>query len=231
MAAPSRYMNIDDPRVVKALAHPLRVRVLALLEDRVASPNELSQELGAPLNTVSYHMRTLASLKLIKLVKKVPRRGALEHFYTTVSRPVVDDDTWGKLPEIVKQALLGAALQQVGDYVSQSAAEGGFDRSDAQVARSSLELDEQGWHELAAATKQLLARAEEIEQQSRARLESSGEAPVRTGLVALQFEGRVGAPATPSNQPPSARTPERRCPPTRRRASPTASTPPRGPAS
>ena len=59
------------------MAHPLRVQILSVLEQRVASPRELSDELEAPLGNVSYHVRTLSSLGLIKLVKKTPRRGAI----------------------------------------------------------------------------------------------------------------------------------------------------------
>jgi len=52
--------DIDDPRLVKALAHPLRIQILNLLRDRVASPSELADEIGAPLGNVSYHVRFLA---------------------------------------------------------------------------------------------------------------------------------------------------------------------------
>jgi DNA-binding transcriptional ArsR family regulator len=34
--------NIDDPRYVKAMSHPLRVRILAMLDERKASPNQLA---------------------------------------------------------------------------------------------------------------------------------------------------------------------------------------------
>ena len=51
--------NISDPRYVKALSHPLRVRILALLQERTASPRELAEWLDATLGTVSYHVRTL----------------------------------------------------------------------------------------------------------------------------------------------------------------------------
>ena len=51
--------NIDDPRYVKAMSHPLRVRILALLDERVASPVELAGWLDATLGTVAYHVRTL----------------------------------------------------------------------------------------------------------------------------------------------------------------------------
>jgi DNA-binding transcriptional ArsR family regulator len=45
--------NIDDARYVKAMSHPLRVRILALLDERTASPVELAGWLGATLGTVA----------------------------------------------------------------------------------------------------------------------------------------------------------------------------------
>ena len=69
--------DINDPRLVKALAHPLRVRILGVLQDRVASPSDLAEELNAPLGNVSYHVRILAQLGLLKLVKKRPRRARM----------------------------------------------------------------------------------------------------------------------------------------------------------
>ena len=51
-----RIESVDDPRYVKAMSHPLRVRILAMLDERVASPNELSGWLGpvsAPSPTTS----------------------------------------------------------------------------------------------------------------------------------------------------------------------------------
>ena len=51
--------SIDDPRYVKAMSHPLRVRILALLDERIASPVELAGWLDATLGTSAYHVRTL----------------------------------------------------------------------------------------------------------------------------------------------------------------------------
>ena len=36
--------EIDDPRLVKGLAHPLRIQILRVLENRVASPSEIAEE-------------------------------------------------------------------------------------------------------------------------------------------------------------------------------------------
>jgi DNA-binding transcriptional ArsR family regulator len=70
-------------RVGRAFSHPLRIRiVLALADADEASPLELSARVDAPLGTVSYHVRYLADLGAIELRRMVPRRGALQHYYT-----------------------------------------------------------------------------------------------------------------------------------------------------
>ena len=69
--------NIDDPRYVKALSHPLRVRILAMLQERTASPSQLSEWLGATLGTTAYHVRSLHQLGLIELADETRVRGAI----------------------------------------------------------------------------------------------------------------------------------------------------------
>ena len=67
----------------RALGHPLRVEILTALLDRdEASPRELAVELDQPLGTVSYHVRYLVSLEMLELQRMVPRRGAVQHFYS-----------------------------------------------------------------------------------------------------------------------------------------------------
>jgi DNA-binding transcriptional ArsR family regulator len=39
-----------DPTIAKAYAHPLRMEIMDLLDDRVASPSQLAVELGSPLS-------------------------------------------------------------------------------------------------------------------------------------------------------------------------------------
>src|SRR4051795_9957618 len=78
--------DISDPRVIKALTHPLRVQILRTLEERTASPSEIADEIEAPLGNVSYHVRQLHTLGLIRLVRRTPRRGAIEHHYTAIAR-------------------------------------------------------------------------------------------------------------------------------------------------
>jgi len=74
---------------VKALTHPLRVRILALLQERTASPRELADWLDATLGTVSYHVRTLHDCGMIELVRESQVRGAIVHHYSAKVRPRV----------------------------------------------------------------------------------------------------------------------------------------------
>ena len=116
--------NIDDPRYVKAMSHPLRVRILAMLDERTASPNQLAGWLGASLGTVAYHVRTLEQLGLIQLVDETRVRGAVEHHYRAKARPNVTVEGWAKAPPIAKQAAVGSSLDVIGEYARVSAAAG-----------------------------------------------------------------------------------------------------------
>ena len=181
--------SIDDPRYVKAMSHPLRVRILAILMERKASPVELAQVLEGTLGTVSYHVRTLHQLGLIELVGETRVRGAVEHHYKAKSRPEITDEAWEKAPPIAKQAAVGSSLQMIDDYARASAAAGGFDHGDAALIRVSMKLDAKGWQQLAKACKRLYEQAQRIEADARERRD--GGAPdeeIDVGLVMMMFE-------------------------------------------
>ncbi|MEA2444808.1 MAG: hypothetical protein QOJ12_2100 [Thermoleophilales bacterium] len=170
------------------MAHPLRVQILSVLEQRVASPRELADELDAPLGNVSYHVRTLSSLGLIKLVKKTPRRGAIEHYYEARGRAVVSEKAWAEVPDIVKRALLGATLTSVSEDVNSAAAGGGFDRDDMHLTTSHAQVDDQGWRELSKLLGETWSQIEKIQRESGKRLRDSSGEEISAGIVSMLFE-------------------------------------------
>lgn len=197
---PKPITNIDDPRYLKAVAHPLRVRILALLKDRQMSPKELSERFGVTLGAMAYHVRLLNKLGLIELMATKQRRGATEHYYRALEHPRFSDAAWERLEPIAKQRLLSAMLRQIGEYTNTAAAAGGFDRADAHFTRTAMKLDERGWSDLAKATKKWLEQAGRIEEASAKRLARSGETPLDVGLVMLLFEA-VPLGADPPAEP------------------------------
>ncbi|HTX31476.1 MAG TPA: winged helix-turn-helix domain-containing protein [Solirubrobacteraceae bacterium] len=197
-----QYQDITDPAVAKALAHPLRTRILAALENRTASPTELATEMDAPLGVVSYHVRRLHALRFLKLVKRVPRRGAVEHYYTTVAGPRITDEAWMSTPTIVKQATISAALAELGSQATSALAGGGFDRSDCHLTRTPVTVDAQGWKEISRELSAMLARIQEIEAESHERLLRSDHDDEHRATVGLMlFQSTTSAPAEPVPAP------------------------------
>ena len=192
------YSDINDPRLIKALAHPLRVRILSILETRdMASPNEMAEELGVSLGVMSYHVRRLHALGFLELVKRTPRRGAIEHHYRAKARPHVTDEGWAETPSIVKRAMVGASLQQITGFINAAAAQGGFDRGDAHLSRTVVALDEHGWKELAGELARLMERVDELQEESLDRIKASGEdaeAALRRSAAVLMLFDAEGVP-------------------------------------
>jgi DNA-binding transcriptional ArsR family regulator len=203
-----RVQAIDDPRFVKAMSHPLRVRILAMLDERKASPNELAGWLGASLGTVAYHVRTLEQLGLIELVDETRVRGAVEHHYRARERPNVTAEGWAQAPPIAKQAAVGSSLDVIGEYARVSAAAGGFDRAEAQLRRALLRLDGRGFAQLSRACDRLLEQAAKIEAQAAERIAKRPHAEdvVEAGLGVMLFDAvRLSSTEHNDGRKPAAR--------------------------
>lgn len=182
-----------DQRLVRAIGHPLRLRLLTIFNERVASPSDLAAELGEPIGNVSYHTRILARLGCVELVRTKQVRGAVEHYYRAVVRPVFSDDDWAELPLSIRKSLAGAVLTEIADDMGASATEGGFDRDEVHLSRTTLTLDSQGWQELNELLQELGDQALEIQVQSAARLHSDGVQESEAAVLALMlFEPPTG---------------------------------------
>lgn len=187
--AGDRHAGLVDQRLAKALSHPLRARVLAILNERVASPNEIADILEERLPNVSYHVRALVDLECIELVRTAQRRGAIEHYYRAVRRPFFSDRDWKRLPRSGRQAIADVGLQLIWEDVS-SAIEGDtFEaRPDRHLSLVLHTVDEQGWGELRDALNRVLEDAERIAKHSSERLAKTGEDGIPTRLVLMHFQ-------------------------------------------
>ena len=147
----------SEARIAKALAHPLRARILQRLGERVASPGDLAVELGAPLGVVSYHVRMLRDYDCVELVRTEPVRGALQHFYKATARPNLDEGQWRTLPTTLRGELIGETIQGLVGDLAAAADAGQLDDPAVVLTRTLLELDEKGFKKL----NKLLARTHE----------------------------------------------------------------------
>lgn len=192
-AAPSRAGNGRPGRLLKAFTHPLRVAILARLDEAVLSPKELAAELDVSLPVVSYHVRELERLKMIELVRTAQRRGAVQHWYRAkVKAPVAARD-WRGMSVRSRREVVNVALARLEASVATAAEEGGFDHAEVQLHGETLELDERAFDELAAALSGVRERIVEITRAAEARMRSGNGRPMRGTLALMLFEGPYGA--------------------------------------
>jgi DNA-binding transcriptional ArsR family regulator len=208
------YKSIHSMAIVQALSHPLRARMLSVLQEREASPKELAEHFGAPLANVAYHIQVLRKLKLIRLVRKTRRRGAIEHHYKADYLVHIDHETWSGTPGVIKERMIAGILEEIGEHVTSAAATGGFGRDNAHITRTRAVLDAKAWDALAAKLDEVLELIGELEKESAVRLRRSNhEDERRMGLVMMMFESVPGisdadAARLPDAGHPDARQPE-----------------------
>jgi DNA-binding transcriptional ArsR family regulator len=190
--------EIVDQRVIKALAHPIRAQALTILNERVASPNEIAQELGEGVGHVSYHINVLKKCECIELVDTVPRRGAVEHYYRATSRVFMSDEDWSRLPASVRPGITATALQDIFQDASSALVAGSFDsRVDRHLAWTPMIVDEQGWEEVRDSMSGVLERVLEIQAASAERLAKAETPGIQISAVSMAYE----APTTEERHP------------------------------
>ena len=198
-----------DQKLVRALAHPLRVRILEALQGRRASPTKLEADLRSDLPSVAYHMKVLKKCDCVELVGTAKVRGAVEHFYTAKPRSFIGHQDWRRVPLSVRAGVTDAAVRsfvgKVGDAIEAGAigSHGGLHGFIAEVAEAvdadtidrredttlnwmPLTVDEEGWREIAYALDRVRRILTAIAVRSGERLGDADGIPVVTGLAAFE---------------------------------------------
>lgn len=183
-----------DQRLVKALSHPLRVQILDVLSERVASPNWLSDRLDASLSHVAYHTRTLNKCGCLSLVDTAQKRGATEHFYKAPPGAYVSSRVWRRVPQAILGGISGATLQSFMDRAVAALEAGTIDaRDDTVLTWMPLLLDQRGWDEVVAIMEEATDRVLTAQQRSDQRL-ADADGPQETisaiaGLASFETAG------------------------------------------
>jgi DNA-binding transcriptional ArsR family regulator len=175
--------------LVKALNHPVRVKALTILTERIASPKEISDLIEAPLSNVSYHVRVLEELGLIEIREEENVRGSVAHFYQAVERPLIDNPDWEKLDTTVRTAFSGYVIETLMSDAARSLAAGTFDqREDRHLSRTPLLLDERAWHRISEIQAKALNAILEEHSAAAERLGKSKEEGIQAIVGMVLFE-------------------------------------------
>jgi DNA-binding transcriptional ArsR family regulator len=186
-----------DSTLGAVVAHPLRCRCLAILGERVASPAEIAREIHVEVTKVGYHVTALVKAGLLEEVGQRPVRGAVEHFYRAVARPIALTEDEAELT-MEQRASFARTVWSLITANATNALEAGtmVERTDHHLTRVPLRVDEQGWGEMAEAYMQLYERVYEIQTAAAERLGENPDDPGTSVLSVLAFfEAPAVAPA------------------------------------
>jgi DNA-binding transcriptional ArsR family regulator len=192
-----------DQRIVRAMGHPVRVQALVILNERVASPNEISKELGESVGHVSYHIKVLKECECIELVDTAPRRGAMEHYYRATDRAFLSSEEWAALPASLRPGISASGIDNIFKDVSAAVDGKTFDkRTNRHLSWTPILIDEQGWDELQVALDEMLEKVFEIQSESAERLvaEDAPGLPVSVAMLAFEAASSEAHKAAPSKK-------------------------------
>jgi hypothetical protein len=182
-----------------ALKHPLRVRILEVLNEGPRSPSQFVEEGLIPkehyttyqqaLSLASYHFRELQKEGCLEVIESIPRRGAVEHVYEGKARVYFDDAEFEGLPRDSRRKLSRVSLQGMVARADRAIAEDTFDaRPDRHLTWMPMQLDERGWSEVIAKLAATFEELSQIRSDARDRLAGSGEEVLTATVAMLGFE-------------------------------------------
>jgi hypothetical protein len=196
----------DRSTAASVLAHPVRVRVLEILNQRDMSPIEFCREGFAPekmdVSHVAYHFRELAEYGCLQVIEENKRRGSIEHVYRGFARAYFSDVQWNELDEPERARISKTMFQGLLARVEGALRDGTFDsRTDRHLSWFAMKLDEQGWSEMSTTLAAAFGEIEQIRADAERRLERNGEEGTPSTCALLGFPSPVDThvPRPPSD--------------------------------
>lgn len=187
---PTEKVDFVSPQLAAALSHPTRVGVMSILVEGPASPRQLAEAIDEPLNNVTYHLKQLRELGCIELDRTEQRAGGrvIERFYRATQRAYFDEDAWEMLNPSERLGLTWSILRLISKDISTAMTEGTFfDAYNANITRSPLSVDPEGWDEITDLIGRTTQELFEIEERVAERREDGAEADIHAKVEILHF--------------------------------------------
>lgn len=173
------------------MAHPVRVEILELLNEREASPVELKRRLGGTLNLINYHLKVLQECGCVERSRTEPVKGAVKHFYRAVPRSFFGHQDLRDVPESIRAGATEMSLRSFWKAFRSAAEAGKIDSEDTILTWMSLAVDETGRERAAELAETVLREFEQIDRESRKRAAEEGSQlePLIVALAAFEGAG------------------------------------------
>ncbi len=180
--------GVVDPRLAKAIAHPLRVEIMVEVDRAPMSPREFVARRGGTMSNVAYHFRELAACGCLELIEELPRGGSVEHVYDVARRPLLSDEEFGGMPTPVRGGFNGSVLAVFVERAVEALRAGTLEARDWHLTWTPVSLDQPGFARVMA----MLAKVQDLlaseEEAAAERLARSGEEPIHATVGLFGFE-------------------------------------------
>lgn len=157
------------------LEHPVRVRCLVALSEGIVSPAQLARAWGlSNVKLVSPHVERLESLGLVEQVWERKVRGGRERFYRAIAVPILYSKEFAKLTDEERDSFTRYVLQLIVIDAALAVEQRVFDRRpNRALIRMPMNVDDEGFNEMAAEEKDGMKRRLEIRSESSSRIEAA----------------------------------------------------------
>lgn len=185
------------PRALHALGVPARIRIIAILNERVMSPTQYADEFDLDRRTVARHFSALEKLGYLEVMKTISggRRGGPEKIYRATQAAIFDDAMWERLPDPIRQDYSGVIWETYGQRVTEAMTKGTFDQDlDRHFSWAPLKMSPSTWTKLQTGLNEFLDWAMELEVEA----VDSGEDLINTTIGLAGFR----SPSTAQDGPP-----------------------------
>ncbi len=94
---------VQELEQIKALSSPYRIGIIEAFNGEEATAKHISAKIGEPHSKVNYHIKLLAKVGLLKLVKESPKYGVIEKYYQPIAKSfIIDSKITNNMSEVDK---------------------------------------------------------------------------------------------------------------------------------
>ncbi|HEU4599848.1 MAG TPA: helix-turn-helix domain-containing protein, partial [Solirubrobacterales bacterium] len=177
-----------DDGMLFVFSHPLRVRMIAELNEEEGSASDLAKRLSVKTWHTDYHMKKLLEHDCVEAVRREKVRGLEKTVYRAKIKVDFPMEVWEQLPPSVQKLVVAAVFMTSSSDAHVALLADVFEtRPESHASWTNLALDEQGWQALIKFVNKLLIVAEQLQADAKKRLAAKDDEPMIVSLNLSAF--------------------------------------------